>query len=34
MGACGRAMVIKFFSDKGVAEKTMAFYKRIWNKNI
>ena len=34
MGACGRAMVIKSFSEKIVAEKTMAFYKRIWNKKI
>lgn len=34
MGSCGRAMVIKSFSEKIVAEKTMAFYKTIWNKKI
>ncbi|MBL6996240.1 glycosyltransferase family 4 protein [Desulfobacula sp.] len=34
MGACGRAMVIKSFSEKIVAEKTMAFYKTIWNKKV
>jgi glycosyltransferase involved in cell wall biosynthesis len=34
MGACGRAMVIKSFSEKIVAQKTLTFYKTIWNKKI
>jgi glycosyltransferase involved in cell wall biosynthesis len=34
MGACGRDMVIKSFSEKIVADKTMTFYKEIWNKKI
>jgi len=32
MGACGREIVANSFSDKIVADKTMAFYKTIWNK--
>lgn len=32
MGTCGRAIVIKSFTEKIVAEKTSAFYNRIWNK--
>ncbi|MCG8640186.1 MAG: glycosyltransferase family 4 protein [Desulfobacterales bacterium] len=31
MGSCGRAMVLKSFSDKIVVEKTMAFYRQVWN---
>ncbi|MCG8641796.1 MAG: glycosyltransferase, partial [Desulfobacterales bacterium] len=31
MGDCGRTMVLQSFSDKIVVEKTMAFYRQVWN---
>ncbi len=31
MGSCGRIMVLQSFSDKIVVEKTLAFYRQVWN---
>lgn len=31
MGSCGRTMVLQSFSDKIVVEKTLAFYRQVWN---